>query len=258
MKGEHIIGIDSAKCVGCGQCQKDCPANNILIKDKKAAVIEQNCIKCGHCVAICPKAAVSMSGFHEQPVEIKAPTILDPKLFLEAVRSRRSIRQFTNQTVPAEIIEQIIEAGRLTPTGANAQDVSFIVLKDRIKQFEKIAVGLFRRLMPFIKLINPMVKRMTIDDDFFFKKAPAVIMILSKDKTNGSLAASNMALMAEAFGLGVLYSGFFSLAANHSWALRKKLGLGRKDQVVMTLVLGYSGVTYRRTVQKEEASVRML
>lgn len=232
MKKEHIIGIDSAKCVGCGQCQKDCPANNILIKDKKAAVIEQNCIKCGHCVAICPKAAVSMSGFHEQPVEIKAPTILDPKLFLEA--------------------------GRLTPTGANAQDVSFIVLKDRIKQFEKIAVGLFRRLMPFIKLINPMVKRMTIDDDFFFKKAPAVIMILSKDKTNGSLAASNMALMAEAFGLGVLYSGFFSLAANHSWALRKKLGLGRKDQVVMTLVLGYSGVTYRRTVQKEEASVRML
>lgn len=65
-----------------------------------------------------------------------------------------------------------------------------------------------------------------------------------------------MELMAEACGLGVLYSGFFSMAVNRSRFLRKKLGLRRGNKAVTTLVLGYSDVTYHRTVQKEPASVQ--
>lgn len=258
MKKKHTIKIDSKKCIGCGLCRRDCPASNILIENKKAKIIAQDCIMCGHCVAICPKAAVSMTGFDNLPEEIKKPTVLDPKLLLDAIKTRRSIRQFTKQQIQPEVIEQIIEAGRLTPTGGNAQDVSFIVLKDRIDHFEKLAVELFRRLLPLMKLVNPVAKRMIIDDHFFFKKAPAAIIIVSRDKVNGSLTAANMELMAEACGLGVLYSGFFSMAANLSRPLRKLLGLKRGDKAVMTLVIGYSSVNYHRTVQKEAASVRKL
>ena len=96
---------------------------------------------------------------------------------------------------------------------------------------------------------------MKIDDDFFFKGAPLVISILSKDKVSASLAASNMALMAESCGLGVLYSGFFTVAANHSLALRKTLNLKDKANIVTTLVLGYPNVSYHRTVQKRPALV---
>ena len=59
-------------------------------------------------------------------------------------------------------------------------------------------------------------------------------------------------------GLGVLYSGFFCMAAGLSRPLRRALGLGRGEKAVATLVLGYSGVTYHRTAQKEAASVRRL
>ena len=59
-------------------------------------------------------------------------------------------------------------------------------------------------------------RRTTIDDHFFFKKAPAAIVVVSRDKIDGALAAANMALMAEACGLGVLYSGFFCMAAGLS------------------------------------------
>ena len=97
-----------------------------------------------------------------------------------------------------------------------------------------------------------------IDDHFFFKKAPVVILILSQDKVDGALAASNMELMAEACDLGVLYSGFFTIVANISRTLRRKLDLKRKDRVVTTLVLGYPNVTYHRTAQRETASVRLL
>lgn len=258
MRKEHIIQINSEKCIGCGLCRKDCPTGNLLIENKKAKVISQDCIMCGHCVAICPKAAVSMTGFDEPPEEIKDPSVLDPQLLLASIKARRSIRHFTKQQISQEIIAQIIEAGRMTPTAKNAQDVSFIVLKDNIDSIEKPAVKLFRCLLPLMKLINPAAKKAVIDKHFFFKKAPAAIVIVSPNTINGSLAAANMELMAEALGLGVLYSGFFSMAANHSRSLKKMLGLKRGDRAVTTLVLGYPSVTYHRTAQKESAFVRQL
>lgn len=255
---EHSIHVNANQCIGCGMCQGDCPADNISITEKKAAVKSQDCIKCGHCVAICPKAAVSMTGFDEPPIELEQQTIIPPQQLLDALKSRRSIRQFQNQPVEMEIVSKIIEAGRFTPSAKNAQTVSYIVLKDGLDRYEAIAVGLFRKLLPLVKLVAPMARKFSIEDDFFFKKAPIAIMVLSQDKISAALAASNMALMAEACGLGVLYNGFFSMAANRFASLRRALGLTRKEQVVATLVLGYSAVTYCRTAQKEKATVRFL
>ena len=255
---EHLIHIDKDSCIGCGQCVKDCPESNILLDEKKAGIISQNCIKCGQCVAICPKAAVTMTGFKEPPKEIKQPVILDPGQLLDAIATRRTIRRFQDKPVPEEVIRQIIEAGRWTPSGGNAQNVSYLVLKNEIGRYEKLAVRLFRRLFPLAKIMNPVVKHVTIDDHFFFKKAPAVILVVSSDEMNGALAASNMELMAQANGLGVLYSGFFAMAARYSPALRRALGLKRGEQVVTALVLGYPAVKYRRTAQKEAAKVRVL
>lgn len=255
---QHLIKIDSAKCIGCGLCLRDCPENNITVTNKKARINSQLCIKCGHCVAVCPKAAVSMTGFCEPPEEIHKTVTLDPRQLREAVKTRRSIRQFKEQAVENRLIRQIIEAGRLTPTGGNAQNVSYIVLKNHISRYERIAVRFFRRLIPMVRMVNPLAKNITIDEHFFFKKAPAVILILSKDNVNGALAASNMELMAQACGLGVLYSGFFAIAVNHSLSLRRALGLKRGDKAVTALVLGYPAVKYYRTAQKDPAKVRWL
>lgn len=255
---KHIIHVNNKKCIGCGICKKDCPVNNISILEKKAVILEQDCIKCGHCVAICPRAAVSMTGFDEQPIEIEKPVQLNPQQLLKAIKTRRTIRQFKNQPIEQDIITQIIESGRFTPSGGNLQNVSYIVLQDKLAHYEKMAVSFFKKLFPIGKLLYPSGKRVLIDKHFFFKNAPIVIMILSKDKVNGALAASNMELMSEAYGLGVMYSGFFTTVANVSPSLRKSLGLKRKDKVVTTLVLGYPNVTYYRTVQKDRASVRLL
>lgn len=258
MKEKHTIQIDARQCIGCGLCQKNCPAGNIVIENKKARSLTQHCILCGHCAAICPKAAVSMTGFTEPPMEIDGPVRLDPQRLLGAIKTRRSIRQFTQKPIEPEIIAQIIEAGRLTPTGSNKQEVSYIVLQNDIEQYENLAIRFFKRMLPLAKLVQPLARQINVEKHFFFKNAPAAIMVLSKDKIDGALAASNMALMAEACGLGVLYSGFFSMAARHCRSLRRQLGFTHGDNVVTTLVLGYSSVTYHRTAQKEAASVRWL
>ena len=91
---------------------------------------------CGHCVAICPKEAITMTGFDELPIELTNKPILDPDELLMAIRSRRSIRKFKDKEVSSEIVKQIIEAGRYTPSAKNSQDISYIVL-DNKKEYMK-------------------------------------------------------------------------------------------------------------------------
>ena len=81
--------------------------------------------------------------------------------------------------------------------------------------------------------------------------------MVSKDEINASLAASNMELMAEALGLGVLYSGFFARIVNTFPTLRRQLHLTHA-KAVTTLVLGYPNVHYRRTAQKDPADMYYL
>ena len=103
-----------------------------------------------------------------------------------------------------------------------------------------------------------MIKRTNITDDFFFFEAPIAIVIASKDPINGALAAQNMEFVAEANGLGVLYSGFFSMAANHSRQIKRILELPKGKKVITTLVLGYPKVKYQRSVQREKSDIKFL
>ena len=254
---EYGIKISEEKCTGCNLCIEDCPSANIILKNEKAVLKSQSCIKCGHCVAVCPQGAVSMTGFDEEPMEFEENTIVDKEQLLKALKTRRSIRKFKNKPISKEVVESIIEAGRWTPTAKNAQGVSYIILKKEKDKCEKVAVELFRKFQGVLGILYPPGKDYVIDDNFFFKKAPLAIMIISNNKLDGGLAASNMALMAEANGLGVLYSGFFTIAANQSKKLRRMLKLD-KNNVVTTLVLGYPDVKYYRTVQKKKAKVRYL
>lgn len=135
--GVHKVQISRDKCIGCGMCQRDCYAYHIAVENKKATVKTQSCIMCGPCIAVYPKAAVSMTGFNEFPIEIEQPTVLDLLQLLEAIRTRRTILQYKDKSVEPDVIAQIIEAGRLKPSGGNAQDVSCIVLRKEIDRYEK-------------------------------------------------------------------------------------------------------------------------
>src|SRR3954465_13997527 len=49
----------------------------------------------------------------------------------DAVRARRNVRQYTDQPIPREQLEQILEAGRRSPSSSNWQPWHFVVVTDR-------------------------------------------------------------------------------------------------------------------------------
>ena len=106
------------------------------------------------------------------------------------------------------------------------------------------------------KLQKRLRRFFNIDNDFFFKKAPLVIVIFGKDVVSASLAAQNMAFMAEANGLGVLFSGFFTACVNMSSRIRKIMGITKKPKAVTTLVIGYPAVKYHRTPHRKPLDLK--
>ena len=50
---------------------------------------------------------------------------------LEAIRTKRSVRQFTSQPVPEETIRKILDAGRRAQSSKNDQPWTFILIEDK-------------------------------------------------------------------------------------------------------------------------------
>ena len=49
---------------------------------------------------------------------------------LQAIKERRSIRQYSEEPISEEQLNQILEAGRWAPSRGNSQPWKFIVLND--------------------------------------------------------------------------------------------------------------------------------
>lgn len=255
MKHEHIITVDPTLCNACGLCQSDCPTSTIRVSGSTAVLTSQGCIQCGHCQAICPQGAVSISGFADKPEPITEQMRVDPDALLGQLKARRSVRRFTSRKIEPELIGKIIEAGRYTPTGTNKQGISYAVLQNNIAEYENKSINLFRKVKRVVDVVYSGLRGIEIDDHFLFKNASAVIVIKGADPVDAALAASSMELMAQSLGLGVFYSGFFTMTTRLSGKLRKMLGIRRGEKVVTTLVLGYPAVKYQRTAQREPADV---
>ena len=50
------------------------------------------------------------------------------KDMLDFIKSRRSTRKFKNEAVPAELVEQVVEAGRYAPSGGNSYNVTIRII----------------------------------------------------------------------------------------------------------------------------------
>lgn len=256
--------IDREKCIGCGLCVQDCLARAISLESGRAEV-KKLCFCCGHCVAICPAEAVRLEGGGYDMADVESVGAgfgIDGDAMLHAIKTRRSVRRYREDCPERALLEKVLEAGRFSPTGSNAQNVSYIVFTEKTEELRSLAMEELRRYgqsdESFAQVFPPPMSRSRMymeDDDFLFKGAPALILTVSPNAVNASIASANMELQAVSMGLGMLYVGYFTRLAAKSPALREYLGLAEQDQVVTCLALGWPDVRYRRSVPRKKAQV---
>ena len=252
------ILVNEEKCVGCELCVKDCPSGCLYIENGKAYTKKGGCLECGHCYAVCPQGAITMAGY-DCPEEAVVPmTEFSSDKLLAAMKSRRTVRQFTDWAVEEEKIQKILEAGRYSPTGGNSQNVSYTILGSRQAEAESLCVELFRKGTSLPRRSKAFAERFNITDDFFFKGAPLVIVVSSRSTVDAGLASSYMELMAECLGLGVLYSGFFVMCTRLSRKLRRLLSLPKGHKAMTCMVIGYPAVKYQRIVPRKPLKSKTL
>lgn len=145
-------------------------------------------------------------------------------LIFDVIKKRRSIRHFDGKPLPDEHMEQILEAGRWAPSGANAQPWRFIVVTQK-ETLKAIAERCYYKLFKSRHVAE----------------AGAVVVICA-DPDAGSptymldcaIAGTNMTLMATALGIGSCWIGAFEEPA-----LRSILGIPEKLKIIALIAFGY-------------------
>lgn len=85
------------------------------------------------------------------------------------------------------MLEQILEAGSLTHTAKNMQDVSFVVLDKEKDTVEQMAVRIFKRLKPIADLFSPMARLNKIHKHFSSSRPLLSLSFWQKRKQMGFL-----------------------------------------------------------------------
>ncbi|MFC1873695.1 nitroreductase family protein [Chloroflexota bacterium] len=65
----------------------------------------------------------------------------------ETIEARRSIRKYSSDDVPDEVIRQLLEAARLAPSASNRQPWCFLIVKDKALKTELCRICLGQRFI---------------------------------------------------------------------------------------------------------------
>lgn len=56
----RYISIDTARCIGCGECRSICSLGAIEMVGGKPRLIDSECIGCADCEGVCPTSAITV------------------------------------------------------------------------------------------------------------------------------------------------------------------------------------------------------
>lgn len=268
--------VDLELCTGCGLCADECIKGLLVIQDGKMHMREGPCLSCGHCEAVCPTHAIFFPG--EDPadiIEYDAETFSVPATrLLNLMRFRRSVRRFRKEALSKETIEQLLQAGRYAPTGANRQKLRYLVLEERLPEIRDCVLrtlndvaqdaGKYPQMRPLLsyqKKWESMYREFQEQGkDRLFHGAACVILTICQrpeectGELDAGLASAYMELMAHTMGLGCCFIGFLTMAIKADPGIRDILGLKPDEHVISALAVGVPDVRYHRTVNRKKCS----
>lgn len=176
----------------------------------------------------------------------------DPGLFA-TIYSARALRRFRPDPIPDDVLFQVLDAAIRAPTGQNAQDWRFVLIRDEgvKQQLQRWAIDGWARYQPALaadpdRLAElPRTQRLSLASVAHLAAnlatAPVVVLVCGlkgRHSTPGGStfpAVQNLLLAARALGLG---GSVFNLPLRRD-ALREMLAIPENNELYCLLPLGY-------------------
>lgn len=164
--------------------------------------------------------------------------------------SRRSVRAYKPDAVPAALLDAVLEAGLYAPSGMNRQPVTLVAVTDRTMRDR-------------LSQMNAAVMGRTGSDPFY--GAPAVIVVLTDTAASptalddGALAMGNLLNAAHAAGLGScwIHRAREEFASAEGKELLRAWGLPETLTGVGHCILGYAAEEPEAKPRREGRVVRV-
>ncbi|RKY85981.1 nitroreductase [candidate division KSB1 bacterium] len=146
--------------------------------------------------------------------------------FYNVIKTRRSVRSYKDEKVPAEVVRRVLDAARLAPSANNTQPWRFIVVENETtrKELGRLA-----------------------SNQMFIAEAPIIIVCCGEKYRDPwswigenmylvdvTIAIDHLTLAARNEGLGTCWIGAF----DHS-SIKKLLGIPKEIDVIALTPLGY-------------------
>ncbi|MDD4569644.1 MAG: nitroreductase family protein [Tepidanaerobacteraceae bacterium] len=141
---------------------------------------------------------------------------------IRVIKERRSVRDYISKPIPQDVLEDIVDCGRLAPTANNLQPWVFVVTTEMATK-EKIA-----GLATYGK--------------FIANAAACIAVFCERDNRHpvedGSAATQNILIAAKAHGIDTCWVAGYE--RSYSENVRRFLGVPKKYMLISLISLGYS------------------
>mgnify|MGYP001038886552 CR=1 FL=1 len=145
---------------------------------------------------------------------------------LKAILTRRSIREYTQQAVPGELVQELLAAAMQAPSAGNQQPWHFIMVNAR-EQLQALA-----DVLPFGKSLQTAPLGIAVCADVKSARYPDYWA------QDCSAATQNLLLAAHALGLGAVWLGVYPLEERVA-GVKRILGLPEQIVPLCLVALGY-------------------
>lgn len=171
---------------------------------------------------------------------------------LEAIKTRRSTRRFSDKRIEVKKLDQIVNAGQYAPSGGNSQSCHFIVVRDKevLAKLAELAQAAFAKM----EITEGMYKsiansiRASKNGGYVFHYDPDALIIVANQKDYGNniadtaCALENMMIAANELDLGSVWINQLRWLNEDETLLEyeRTLGLEDNERIYGALAVGYA------------------
>ncbi len=161
---------------------------------------------------------------------------------IEAIFTRRSIRVYTSQPIPDEMVERLLRAAMQAPSAGNQQAWQFVVVTQR-SQLNALA-----EVLPYGKMLTSAPLGLIVCGDLEIEKSKGYWV------QDCSAATQNVLLAAHDLGLGAVWLGVYPREQRVA-DVRRVLGIPESVVPLCAIAIGYPAEEKPRTDRYDAGKV---